>query len=73
LTSNSATTDDFITAFANEKNNFNNKYLNAQIQEQQFIDNYSNNDKEYFIKNLLSYVDNPLKNNSIYFNDLNLT
>ncbi|MCL8210552.1 hypothetical protein LT336_00296 [Spiroplasma sp. JKS002671] len=73
LTSNSAITDDFITAFANEKNNFNNKYLNAQNQEQQFIDNYSNNDKEYFIKNLLSYVDNPLKNNSIYFNDLNLT
>ncbi|MCL8210041.1 hypothetical protein [Spiroplasma attinicola] len=73
LTENLATTDDFITAFANENNNFNNKYLNVQKQEQEFINNYNNNDKEYFIKNLLSYVDNPLKNNSIYFNDLNLT
>jgi len=73
LTSNSATTADFIKAFNNEKNNFNNKYLNTQNQEQQFIDNYNNNDKEYFIKNLLSYIDNPLKNNSTYFNDLNLT
>ena len=73
LTENSTTTDDFITAFTNEKNNFNNKYLNAQNQEQQFINNYNNNDKEYFIKNLLSYIDNPLTNNSTYFNDLNLT
>jgi len=73
LTENSTTTDDFITAFTNEKNNFNNKYLNAQNQEQQFINNYNNNDKEYFIKNLLSYIDSPLTNNSTYFNDLNLT
>ncbi|MCL8209959.1 hypothetical protein [Spiroplasma attinicola] len=73
LTENSVTSDDFITAFTNEKNNFNNKYLNAQNQEQQFINNYNNNDKEYFIKNLLSYIDNPLTNNSTYFNDLDLT
>ena len=73
LTENSVTSDDFITAFTNERNKFNNKYLNVQNQEQQFLDNYNNNDKEYFIKNLLLYVDNPLKNNSIYFNDLNLT
>ena len=73
LTENSITTDDFITAFTNEKNNFNNKYLNVQNQEQEFINNYNNNDKGYFIKNLLSYVDNPLKNNLIYFNDFNLT
>ncbi|MCL8210988.1 hypothetical protein LT336_00740 [Spiroplasma sp. JKS002671] len=72
LTENSATTDDFITAFTNERNNFNNKYLNTQNQEQQFINNYNNNDKEYFIKSLLSYIDNPLKNNLTYFNDLNL-
>ncbi|MCL8210913.1 hypothetical protein LT336_00657 [Spiroplasma sp. JKS002671] len=73
LTENSTTTDDFITAFTNEKNNFNNKYLNVQNQEKEFINNYNNNDKEYFIKNLLSYIDNPLTNNSTYFNNLNLT
>lgn len=72
MVTNSVTTDDFMTAFTNEKNNFNNKYLNVEKQEHEFINNYNNNDKEYFIKNLLLNINNPLKNNLIYFNNSNI-
>gem|GEM_PF-455349 len=72
LTETSVTTDDFITAFTNEKNDFNDKYQDVQDNKKVFINNYGNNDKEYFIKNLLVYIDGPLRNDLTYFSDLNL-
>ena len=41
LTEASATTSDFLTAFTNEKNNFNNKYQIIQKNEEIFFNNYN--------------------------------